>query len=158
MKRRWLFASAVLMFVNCGFVSAGDNAFQKFMRWTGYGFGPGYHTCPCPKREASQHPLSRPCPDRVVSPSESVVPYTTTPDCGCARREPAGRSVMAQSHRNDLLTASRSEQWRARDFRQVPRTATLGQRNAADHSINHRSKNAPSPSAWRATYNIRLND
>ncbi len=30
--------------------SAGEgNVFTKFMRWTGYGIGSGYHTCPCPK-------------------------------------------------------------------------------------------------------------
>ena len=60
--------------------SAGEgNVFTKFMRWTGYGIGSGYHTCPCPKPARGWQ--SGPCVTGNCSP---VVGSPC--DYGCAKR------------------------------------------------------------------------
>ena len=82
MKRYFGRAMAVAMttLLIASAASAGEgNVFTKFMRWTGYGIGSGYHTCPCPKPARGRQ--SGPCVTGNCSP---VVGSPC--DYGCAKR------------------------------------------------------------------------
>ncbi|MCA9212991.1 MAG: hypothetical protein KDB27_08000 [Planctomycetales bacterium] len=51
--RRMTIASLILLFfvAASAFAEERESAVTKFMRWSGYGIGDGYHVCPCPRQE-----------------------------------------------------------------------------------------------------------
>ena len=132
--------------------SAGEgNVFTKFMRWTGYGIGSGYHTCPCPKPVRGWK--SGACVTGNCSP---VVGSSC--DYGCAKRPMrdvhhqhyAARNPAQISPGRGTPASSADVAWRAHTGARHTRLASPDQAGAARLS---RAADGDTPRYGRSPWN-----
>ncbi|MCA9171905.1 MAG: hypothetical protein KDB23_29755 [Planctomycetales bacterium] len=107
-RRNWMLVGATLAMLLSGHsVEASNSLLTDFSRWIGYGFGDGYHSCPCPDQLGTG---CQTCPRGDLfstgAACQSCQPQAairrqptlaTPPTVGCARLEPNSQTSVRRT-------------------------------------------------------------